>query len=418
MHRPSQSSRQRRGMALPVAIFAIVVIGALLAGAYFSSTQERRIGRNTLVEQRSFNVAEYGLNYDVSNWDQTRNLESNFPVGKTDKNPRYVNLIGDTAWVTVTRLTPTNFLVVSSGRANIDQATSQSFRRTSMMVQIAYPSVTLKGAVVSGGTVKLGGSGAVVGYDHNPSNWDEANDCSSYPDGQNLPAIAVGSKSQLVMKASDSTYNDNTANNANGAYAPADQGILKVTSVASDPNTYITYGSESWETLKSNADIKLPGNWSGTVAPVLKADGSLKCDRSVQGNWGQADHTSPTTNPFKDCISYYPIIYVDGNLSLGNAKGQGILMVNGDLTINAGFEFNGLVIVKNDLKKGNGHAEIRGGLMVANANIDCATGPNCVDGLDITGTMTVSYSKCAVENALRASAILVPVKQRSWAELY
>jgi hypothetical protein len=30
----------------------------------------------------------------------------------------------------------------------------------------------------------------------------------------------------------------------------------------------------------------------------------------------------------------------------------------------------------------------------------------------------MKYSQCAVENALRASAILVPVKKRSWAQLF
>ena len=409
------AARERRGMALPVAIFAIVVIGALLAGAYFSSNQERKIGRNTLVEQRSLNVAEYGLNYDVSNWDQTRNLESNFPVGTTDKNPRYVNLIGDTAFVTVTRLTPTNFVVVSSGRANIDQAQSQAFRRTSMMVQIAYPTVSLAGAVVSNGQVKVSGSGAVIGFDHNPPLWTEANDCASYPTTNNA-AIAVGSTSQLTIKSSDTSYKDPTGQqNPKGAFAPGGTGlgVIKTTPIATDDKTYIQYGSENWETLKGNADIKLPGSWSGSIAPALKTDGSGKCDKTKQTNWGQYDHTNPTTNPFKDCITYYPIIYVDGDLTVNGGSGQGILMINGDLRLNGGFEFNGLVIVRDDLFKANGNATINGGIMVGNAKIGEAE-----DGSNITGTFTVAYSKCAIENALRASAILVPVKQRAWAELY
>ena len=407
-------ARERRGMALPVAIFAIVVIGALLAGAYFSSTQERKIGRNTLVEQRSFNVAEYGLNYDVSNWDQTRNLESKFPVGTTDKNPRYVNLIGDTAFVTVTRLTPTNFVVVSSGRANIDQAASQSFRRTSMMVQIAYPTVSLAGAVVSNGQVKVSGSGAVIGYDHNPGLWSESDDCAAYPT-TDLAAIAVGSKDQLVIKSSDTSYKDPYGqNNPKGAFAPSTAGVIKTTPIATDDKTYIQYGSENWETLKGNADIKLPANWSGNPGPVLKTDGSKQCDRSQLTNWGQYDHTNATTtNPFKDCVNYYPIIYVDGDLYINGGSGQGILMINGDLRINGGFEFNGLVIVRDDLFKSNGNATINGGIMVGNAKIG-----EQEDGTNMTGTFTVSYSRCAIENALRASAILVPVKQRAWAELY
>ena len=43
------SSKRREGFALAVAMVAIVVIGALIAGAFFTSTQEYRIGRNSLV---------------------------------------------------------------------------------------------------------------------------------------------------------------------------------------------------------------------------------------------------------------------------------------------------------------------------------------------------------------------------------
>ena len=36
-----------RGMALAVAIFALVVIGALVAGAFFAGYQEQRTGRSS-----------------------------------------------------------------------------------------------------------------------------------------------------------------------------------------------------------------------------------------------------------------------------------------------------------------------------------------------------------------------------------
>ena len=36
----------------------------------------------------------------------------------------------------------------------------------------------------------------------------------------------------------------------------------------------------------------------------------------------------------------------------------------------------------------------------------------------INGTQDVSYSKCAIESALRGSAVLVKVPQRAWAQLF
>ena len=50
--------RDERGMALAVAIFALVVAGALIAGAFFAGTQEQRVGQNSLRVQQSFGVGE------------------------------------------------------------------------------------------------------------------------------------------------------------------------------------------------------------------------------------------------------------------------------------------------------------------------------------------------------------------------
>src|SRR5213592_4557608 len=61
--------RDERGMALAVAIFALVVVGALVAGAFFAGTQEQRVGENQRRVQTSFGVAEAGAQERVLNWD-------------------------------------------------------------------------------------------------------------------------------------------------------------------------------------------------------------------------------------------------------------------------------------------------------------------------------------------------------------
>ena len=49
-----------RGMALAVAIFALVVIGALVAGAFYASTLEQRTGRNSMYAAEAAQAAETG----------------------------------------------------------------------------------------------------------------------------------------------------------------------------------------------------------------------------------------------------------------------------------------------------------------------------------------------------------------------
>ena len=60
-----------RGMALPMAIFAIVIVGALVSGALFAGTQEQRIGDSSRRMQQSFGVAEVGAYDVVRTWDPT-----------------------------------------------------------------------------------------------------------------------------------------------------------------------------------------------------------------------------------------------------------------------------------------------------------------------------------------------------------
>ena len=60
---------KRKGIAIVAALGGIVVIGALIAGVFFVSTQESQISRGSLVSERAFHAAELGLNTTLYNWD-------------------------------------------------------------------------------------------------------------------------------------------------------------------------------------------------------------------------------------------------------------------------------------------------------------------------------------------------------------
>jgi len=53
--------RNERGMALAIAIFALVVVGALVAGAFFAGIQESRTAENNRRLQKAFGVTESGI---------------------------------------------------------------------------------------------------------------------------------------------------------------------------------------------------------------------------------------------------------------------------------------------------------------------------------------------------------------------
>jgi hypothetical protein len=112
-----------------------------------------------------------------------------------------------------------------------------------------------------------------------------------------------------------------------------------------------------------------------------------------------------------DCYNYFPIIYAPSGLKLsGNGRGQGILLIQGNLEINGTFDWYGVIVVTNDIIRGNGNARIMGAVMARNETV--------ADASTISGTTSYNYSQCGVERALRGSASVVMAKERAWTELY
>lgn len=377
--------RERRGAAILLALFAVVILASVMSAAAFTSQQEYRGSRNTLVEQRAFAVAEFGLNSEISNWDRSRNLPppTGMAIGGLDTMRVYV-ASGDSARVSIKRLNNNIFWVTSEGRTSIGTVSLESQRQTSAFVRIAYPTITPKGAITSAGNVSLIGNATVDGKDHDPAGWTQ---CAAIP-ADSVPAIAVGP----------------TANVSIGGSAQTSTPAVVHDSAAADSNTYVRYGSESWNTLVSNADIQLSG---GTINSIQPAISGTKCNYTLNSNWGEPNRPGTT-----QCYGYFPIIYSSSSLTVtGNGRGQGILLVNGDFRIQGNFDFYGLIVARDDITKGAGTAKIQGAVFSANMNFADSTST-------ITGTHDVLYSKCALESAVRASAILIRAKERHWAQIF
>src|SRR2546421_7255780 len=70
---PMSRMRNERGIALAVTIFALVVIGGLVAAAFFVGVQEQRVGRNTIQLDQAFSAADGGAEATVNGWVKTTN---------------------------------------------------------------------------------------------------------------------------------------------------------------------------------------------------------------------------------------------------------------------------------------------------------------------------------------------------------
>jgi Tfp pilus assembly protein PilX len=89
-------TRSREGLALPMVLGAIVLIGTMIAGVMYFATQDYRVGANALNETRAESAAEMGLNRLTTDWDQSKNttmavgnirVSGNVTVNGNDANP-------------------------------------------------------------------------------------------------------------------------------------------------------------------------------------------------------------------------------------------------------------------------------------------------------------------------------------------
>jgi hypothetical protein len=164
-------------------------------------------------------------------------------------------------------------------------------------------------------------------------------------------------------------------------------------------------GGADWSDLASVAGKTYAGGGQGLVVVPAPAQSGAVCDRSAPYNWGEPARP-PTVAP---CTGYFPVIHATGDLTIAGGRGQGVLLVEGDLVLTGAAEFDGLVLVRGSLTAVGAGGRIRGGVVVA------VTGG--ARAVSLEGA-SIGYSSCALAAALRDAwpARLIP--ERSWSELF
>src|SRR5919199_6647281 len=136
---------ERRGVALVVALLAIVIVGTLVAGVFYSSTQEYRIGRNAIAQTRAFAGAEYGRNRSILPGTWKNGTWNSAAVGTIDSSLTYTLSDGSVDSLRVTRIgdgTTAMFLVTSTGRYGAG-TNLIGRRRTGMLVTLLTPQLNM-----------------------------------------------------------------------------------------------------------------------------------------------------------------------------------------------------------------------------------------------------------------------------------
>jgi hypothetical protein len=376
-----------RGIALAVAVFALVVIGALVAGTFFSGRLELLTGRNTFTAAQAAEAAESGLNQAIAGQTAASLLALPIdpdPLDATDLGAFAVNGAYTSASASINRLTDVLFLVRSSGVRTNAAGGQLAARSLGQLIRLVQADISVKAGLTALGDVTITGGAEVTGIDAVPPAWNAAaQDCPPLEDVTGV------------------LYNDGTLTTSGNGTIGGDPASEV------DPTLNSADMKSDFDKLKALATLIVTSDNPAATAPAYTATVPARCNAAVMTNWGE-----PTldTDP---CYNYFPIIYRNGNLRLQGGRGQGILLVEGDLTATGGMVFYGPVFVTGTLStsgnSGQG-AKFFGGVIAGNVALDDLT--------KLAGGALVSYSSCAINRALQNSATPAPLTERSWVQLY
>jgi hypothetical protein len=183
-------------------------------------------------------------------------------------------------------------------------------------------------------------------------------------------------------------------------------------------STLTTFGDATWDDLRLMANKFPPSNTASTPYNVYPKESGGDCLAGDIENWGEpwyAGHPdlSPSRPLAASCDNYYPIVYVDGDLHINQQRGQGVLIVNGNLYAAGLTRFYGPVLVRGTVVAEGGGSNVPhfyGGIIAA----DFA---GSLDSNRVGGNAEIHYSSCAIARALAGGAGAAPLMERSWVNL-
>ncbi len=373
--------QSQQGVAMIMALGAIVIIGVLMGSVLFVSTQDYRVGSNTVRTARAAAAAELGLNRIPVDWNLADNarLKTGDTLKKAYTAPR-----GATANVVVTRLDGPFFWAVSEGYAGGMGSQASARRRYGTLFRLNMPNMNFMGAITTQGNTTINGNVTVNGNDSIPGGWTG---CSV---GQNVAGAAISPTTSATV---------------NGSVTLKGNPTVLTTPAAADSNTYFNYGNSNYQSLAASANLTYAGgSLLNGIQPLIV--GGVCQANVIPANWGEPNHTSPAGA----CDTYFPIIHVLGDLKVTTGRGQGILLVDGDFTVAGNFAFDGAVIARGGLKMTGTGNKITGAVMAASVSVD--------DSVSLAGNTSLLYSSCALQAALQSSAYPAQAMRRGWVDLF
>ncbi len=196
----------------------------------------------------------------------------------------------------------------------------------------------------------------------------------------------TGNGSSLTVSGNDAC---NGGTNLGTIYAKGDW----------DPNgTPTLTGNPATPTENGTLDLDIAG-----IISKLKASANVTL-------------TSDTHNETYGSSTNYQIVYSNtsspnnvNGLNLSNVTGWGILLVDGDLELDGGFNWNGIILATGAVRLNGG-----GGPNAVNIAGQLLSGTSTVTDISLNGSNNITYNSCYVKNATAQA----PLKVLSWKQTF
>lgn len=354
----------RNGFALPAAIVALVLLSALIAGALFVSTEELRAGRTDIADQHALALAEAALEQAIVTWDTQRNTA--LVVGASVVLAQRSDPAGNQVQVVATRVQPRAVWLTARASSPTHGNVAPARHTVAASMRLVAPDIPLVAALTARGRVIVG-NGTV--------------------DGRASAATA-----------SLACADDTTTADAAGIALPDTAGMTVAGVFGTPPLAVQASLTSEPPAAPRRSDVVLA---SGAYAPrpVVVAG---KCDARDPLNWGDPAGGA--------CGTHYVVIHITGDATLRpGSVGQGILVVDGTLRLEAGAHFDGVVMAGNDIDVAGADARITGAAVAHDR--DGADASRVSDGA------TILFNRCTVHRAQLGVARLERTPGRWWAEL-
>jgi hypothetical protein len=402
-----------RGVALVIAIFALVVIGALVAGTFLVGRLEQRMGGSTVYAAQASEAADAGL-ADAMDIDQAvyTGMAAWTPAAPV------ADLVMPTEEVipgrpglrytqTLRRLNESLFLVRSVGERVAANGAVLGSAEHGVLMRIERAIISVNSAITVMQPIKLNGNAFTVdGENSNPPHWEDPatgwNPCPLVDPGHADDKVGIRSATSTGVDPKDTTTNNDTPPKVTGYPTAA---VANDTSVTS--STFRDFVDKTFASMTKQPGVKVlnldtPYN---DVAPVVT---NGVCDKTAPYNFGEPTH--PSASSATACYNYFPVVNGTGSQTkfAAGSRGQGTLLIEGDMEINGNFEWTGLIIVRGSIKINGTGNKITGAVLAESVT----------DNNTIGGDVHIKYSACAIDKAVKGSATPAPLEQRGWMQLY